>query len=82
MALDPEGFMPLQTFKERTDDLIQYIKSCPPLPGKEVLMPFEREWRVREQRTKKGIFIDDQFWTNFIEVGKEIGIDVEDELKD
>jgi LDH2 family malate/lactate/ureidoglycolate dehydrogenase len=82
MALDPEGFMPLQTFKERTDALIQYIKSCPPLPGKEVLMPFEREWRVREQRTKEGIFIDEQFWTNFVEVGQEIGIDVEDELKD
>jgi LDH2 family malate/lactate/ureidoglycolate dehydrogenase len=82
MALNPEGFMPLQTFKERTDDLIQYIKSCPPLPGREVLMPFEREWRVREQRSKEGVFIDEQFWTNFIDVGQEIGIDVDKELKD
>ena len=80
MALDPVGFMPVQTFKERTDDLIQYIKSCPPLPGKEVLMPFEREWRVREQRTKEGILVDDIFWTNFIDVGKELGIDVNKEM--
>ncbi len=80
MALDPGGFMPTQTFKERTDGLIRYIKSCPPLPGKEVLMPFEREWRRRAQRQKEGILVDDIFWTNFIDVGKELGIDVNKEM--
>lgn len=80
MALDPGGFMPVQTFKERTDALIRYIKSCPPLPGKEVLMPFEREWRRRAQRQKEGIIVDDLFWKNFIDVGKELGIDVNKEM--
>jgi uncharacterized oxidoreductase len=80
MALDPAGFMPVQLFKERTDELIHYIKSCPPLPGKEVLMPFEREWRTREKRMKEGILIDDLFWKNFIDVGTELGIDVNKEL--
>jgi LDH2 family malate/lactate/ureidoglycolate dehydrogenase len=80
MALDPGGFMPVQTFKERTDGLIRYIKSCPPLPGKEVLMPFEREWRRRAQRQKDGILVDDLFWKNFVDVGKEFGIDVNEEM--
>lgn len=80
MALDPEGFMPIQTYKERTDALIQYIKSCPPLPGREVLMPFEREWRVREKRLNEGIFVDEPFWKDFQKIGTEIGIDVDKEM--
>jgi LDH2 family malate/lactate/ureidoglycolate dehydrogenase len=80
MALDPAGFMPVQTYKERTDALIQYIKSCPPLPGKEVLMPFEREWRRRAQRQQEGILVDDLFWQDFIDVGKELGIDINAEM--
>lgn len=60
MALDTGGFMPVQAFKERTDDLIQYIKSYA-RAWKEVLTPFEREWRTREKRLKEGILVDDMF---------------------
>lgn len=80
MALDPEGFMPLQAFKEGTDELIRYVKSCPPLPGRKVLIPFEREWKERERRFKTGIIVDEPFWKNFIEVGKEIGVNVNKEM--
>lgn len=81
MALDPSGFMPAQAFKERTDELIRYVKSCPPLPGREVLIPFEREFRERERRLREGIIVDEPFWKEFIKVGKEIGIDVNKEMK-
>ncbi|MEE8569420.1 MAG: Ldh family oxidoreductase [Candidatus Bathyarchaeia archaeon] len=80
MALDPAGFMPLQDYKKRTDALIRYIKSCPPLPGRKVQMPFDREWSVRERRVKEGIPVDELFWKRFIEVGNEIGIDVNKEM--
>jgi LDH2 family malate/lactate/ureidoglycolate dehydrogenase len=80
MALDPAGFMPLQAFLERTDDYIRYVKSCPPLPGREVLVPFEREWRAYEQRSKEGIPVDEPFWENIVKVGAEIGVDVNREM--
>jgi len=80
MALDPAGFMPLQTYKERTDALIRYIKSCPPLPGREVLMPFEREYRAKEQRSKEGIPVDEPFWENIVKAATEIGIDANKEM--
>jgi LDH2 family malate/lactate/ureidoglycolate dehydrogenase len=80
MALDPAGFMPLQTFRERTDALIRYIKSCPPLPGQEVLMPFEREWRAKERRSKEGIPVDEPFWEDIVKAGEEIGLDVNKEM--
>jgi len=80
MALDPAGFMPLQAYKERTDALIRYIKSCPPLPGREVLMPFEREYRAKEQRSKEGIPVDEPFWENIVKAGEEIGVDVNKEM--
>ncbi len=80
MALDPAGFMSLQAFKERTDDLIRWIKSCPPLHGMEVLIPFEREWRVRERREREGIPVDKPFWEEFVKVGKEIGVNVNKEM--
>jgi LDH2 family malate/lactate/ureidoglycolate dehydrogenase len=80
MALDPEGFMPRQEYKKRTDAVIRFIKSCPPLPGRQVLMPFDREWAERKRRIKEGIPIDDRFWRQFIAVGKEIGIDVKKEV--
>ena len=80
MALDPAGFMPTHDYKTRTDALIRFIKSCPPLPGRQVLMPFDREWAEMARRTKEGIPVDDPFWTRFIEVGQEIGIDVNKEV--
>lgn len=80
MALDPEGFMPIQEYKKRTDAVIRFIKSCLPLPGRQVLMPFDREWDERKRRIKEGIPIDERFWQQFITVGKEIGIDVKQEV--
>ncbi len=80
MALDPDGFMPRQEYKRRTDEVIRFIKSCPPLPERQVLMPFDREWTERNRRLKEGIPIDDRFWQQFLAVGKEIGIDVKREL--
>jgi LDH2 family malate/lactate/ureidoglycolate dehydrogenase len=43
-------------------------------------MPFDREWSVRERRVKEGIPVDELFWKRFIEVGNEIGIDVNKEM--
>jgi uncharacterized oxidoreductase len=80
MALDPDGFMSRQEYKKRTDASIRFIKSCPPLPGREVLMPFDREWAERERRIREGIPVDALFWQRFIEVGNEIGIDVNKEM--
>jgi LDH2 family malate/lactate/ureidoglycolate dehydrogenase len=81
MALDPAGFMPLQAFLERTDAYIRYIKSCPPLPGREVLVPFEREWRAKAQRSAEGIPVDEPFWEAIVKVGAEIGVDVNEEMR-
>lgn len=77
MAIDPGALVPLQDFKKRMDELVRYVKSCPPQAGfKEVLIPGEPEWREEERRGQEGIFVDDRFWQEMIKTGREIDVDV------
>jgi len=77
VAIDPSALVPLRDFKERMDELIRYVKSCPPQAGfKEVIVPGELEFREEEKRAREGIFVDDQFWQDMIRTGHEINVDV------
>ena len=76
MAIDPSALVSLQDFKERMDELVRYVKSCPPQAGfKEVLIPGDPEWREEERMAKEGIPVDDKFWQDMIKTGREIGVD-------
>ena len=56
MAIDPSGFMTLEEFKARAEQLRAKITSTPPAEGfQAVQMPGEREAQLAEKRRKEGI---------------------------
>ena len=76
-AIKIESFTPATTFKERVDNLIRSIKSTPTAPGySEILVPGEPEFRTMEERSKKGIEVDDMTWQALRSLGKELGLDI------
>jgi LDH2 family malate/lactate/ureidoglycolate dehydrogenase len=77
-AIDVDSFSPIKTFKERVDSLIRLIKNTPTAPGfSEILIPGEPEFRTMEERSKKGIEVDDSTWQAFKALGKEVGLEIE-----
>jgi LDH2 family malate/lactate/ureidoglycolate dehydrogenase len=56
MAIRPDLFMPMATFKARMDVMIDRLKDSGPVePGGEVLMPGEREARCEAERSRTGV---------------------------
>jgi len=76
-AINIESFTPVAAFKERVDNLIKSIKSTTTAPGfSEVLIPGEPEFRTMEERSKKGIEVDDTTWQALKSLGEELGLDM------
>ncbi len=61
MAINPEAFMPRETFETRLEALIEEVKSAPPIdPEKPVLLPGEAESLRLEERRRNGIPVDEE----------------------
>jgi uncharacterized oxidoreductase len=75
MALDIGAFTGRDTFREEMDTFIDFLKSSPLMPGfEEILMPGEMEARMREQKERDGVFVDDETWRQICEVGTGVGV--------
>lgn len=56
ICVRPDLFMPLESFRERMDELVRVTKSQPKAAGfDEILMPGEREERCRAERARNGV---------------------------
>lgn len=77
IALDPEAFVGLEAFKEKTDELITRVKAVKPQEGKRVQTPGEPEWETKFQRFEEGIPLPDETWGNIVSLAKGLGIEVE-----
>lgn len=74
--LDIETFLPRAEFKAQLDALVQYMKSCPTLPGfSEVLIPGEPEFRARSRRIDQGIPIEEETWRQLEALAKDFGVE-------
>jgi len=81
-AINVEGFMPLEKFKERVDQIIREIKAVPQAPGfKEVCLPGEIEFRTRDERLKKGIPLGEGVFSDLVKLGKKYNKDFEVYIK-
>jgi len=78
IALDPEAFVGLEAFKEKTDELITRVKAVKPQEGKRVQTPGEPEWETKFQRFEEGIPLPDETWGNIVGLAKGLGIEVEE----
>ena len=55
IAIEVEAFLPIQTFKDHLNCLIEYLKATPSKPGEAVLYPGEVEERTELERRERGV---------------------------
>jgi uncharacterized oxidoreductase len=76
-AINIEAFRPLDAFKAEVKRFVDYVKSAEPAPGShEVLVPGERSWRTRKERSKSGIPVPDSTWEQIVETGRKVGLEL------
>jgi LDH2 family malate/lactate/ureidoglycolate dehydrogenase len=75
-AIDIEAFVPIETFKEGIDALIDDVKSSRLAKGfDEILVAGEPEWREMDRRQKEGLHIDDGIYQRILDTADSLGID-------
>jgi uncharacterized oxidoreductase len=75
IAFAPDAFGPGDAFAADLERLSEWIKASPPRePGGEVLLPGEAEARVKAERQRHGIPLDDETWRQLTAAGAELGI--------
>jgi len=69
------SFIPLDEFYSEVNQLVEFIKSSKLMPDfNEILVPGEPEIRVKEERRKNGIPVDDETWRQIETTAQELGI--------
>jgi len=76
IAIDVSAFQPLSEFSTLINDLRRYVKSSPPAPGfTEVLVPGERDFHIRDERTRNGVPIDKATWQGIGKAAASVGVE-------
>lgn len=75
IAVNPEAFIGLETFTEKTSELLHKVKEVPPIAGERVQVPGEPEKESKEKRLKEGIPVPDDTWSQIVELCNRLGID-------
>jgi len=67
IAINPQCFMPLATFKEEVDRYVESVHATPPAEGFDVvLVPGERSYLETQRRLQEGIFVEKETWEKLI----------------
>lgn len=76
-VINISSFVPIDEFYAQVNNLIEFVKSSKLAPGfDEILIPGEPEMRVEQERSKNGIFVDDETWRQIKEVAQELDVEV------
>jgi LDH2 family malate/lactate/ureidoglycolate dehydrogenase len=74
-AFAVEEFQELETFYDRVEEFIEFIKSRPCAPGfSEILLPGESGRRREAQHRREGIEIDESTWASLTELAGELAV--------
>lgn len=75
LAIDPEVFIGRAELEQRLEDLIEEVKSAPPIdPDQPVMLPGEAEHKRMEQRRREGIPIDRETVQGLKKLAAEMGV--------
>jgi len=75
LAIKVENFVPKSVFHQQVQNLIKWVKSARHATGfNEILVPGEPEKRVKAQREKDGIPIDNETWQQILSVAQQLGL--------
>jgi len=76
-ALAVEEFQPLETFYDRVDELIDFVKSTQCAPGcSEILLPGESGRRRQAISEKQGVRVEDMTWQALTDLAGELKVNV------
>jgi len=81
IAINPEAYVGLQQFKEKSSEVIKIVKSRKPEPGQTVLVPGDPERISKAQRLRDGIPLPEDTWKEITRISKEVGLDADIALK-
>ncbi|TAK25453.1 MAG: Ldh family oxidoreductase [Chloroflexota bacterium] len=76
IAIDVARFVPIDDFKRRVDRMVRDIhESEPTEPGTPLYLPGEIEWRLREERARRGIPLLESVVADLRGLADELGLD-------
>jgi uncharacterized oxidoreductase len=81
IAINPEAFVGLGAFKEKSSEIIKIVKSRKPEKGETVLVPGDPERISKRQRLRDGIPLPEDTWEQISKISLELGIDPKIALK-
>ena len=74
-ALAIDEFQALDSFYEKVDELIAFIKSSQPAPGfGEIMLPGEAGRRREALQLRRGVEVDDRTWSELVEIAAELKV--------
>jgi uncharacterized oxidoreductase len=74
-AFAVEEFQALDSFYDKVDELISFVKSRKPAPGyQEIFLPGEMARRREAQQLEQGVEIDEATWANLLRLASELDI--------
>lgn len=75
LAVNPEAFLPRADFERRLAQLLDEVKSAPPIdPSRPVMLPGEIEQRRAEQRRREGIPVSRETVGALRELAEDLGV--------
>ncbi len=81
IAINPEAFVGLDAFKEKSTEVINFVKSRKPEKGEIVLVPGDPERISKKQRLHDGIPLPEDSWDQISKISIELGLDPKIALK-
>jgi len=74
-AFTVDEFQSLDSFYDKVDELISFVKSTKCAPGhKEIFLPGEIARRTEAKQLKEGVEIDEATWTQLRQLASELGV--------
>ncbi len=74
-AVRIDAFMPLAEFRQRVDQIIELMRSCPTAPGVErIFVPGQIEYETEQRRTTEGIPLNAELQAELRALGAELEV--------
>lgn len=75
LLIDPARFGGADHFQSEVGQLVEYVKSCPRVPGcDEIILPGDPERRLAAKRSKEGVSLDAENWSALVKLGEKLGV--------
>ena len=78
IVIDLGALAPIEHIRSQVKDLVEYVKDTPPMQGHSgVLYPGEIEARTRQERSDKGVSVEEATWKQVAELMADYGVEEE-----